>query len=225
MARKKKTPEPEQPAGAPEWMVTFSDCMTLLLTFFVLLLSFSSFDDQSTMRDLRRILGQKACIEAENVSSKDSMAQTKPIKYLDELDEGSEKPTLVKGKNVNLREEIFSREFDQRKVFLVDSEKIFWGKGSIISQDGRKSLTDMAALLAVRPSRIVISENGRNNETAKVGLERACAVISYLAEKHGLDKNRFSVSAATTVGDLQDNMGKETDRLLEIILLERSIYN
>ena len=35
--------EPEEPkAGAPEWMVTFADLMSLLLCFFVLLLSFSN---------------------------------------------------------------------------------------------------------------------------------------------------------------------------------------
>ncbi len=32
----------EAPAGAPAWVVTFADLMSLLLTFFVLLLSFSS---------------------------------------------------------------------------------------------------------------------------------------------------------------------------------------
>ena len=45
MASTRKPPVDDDP-GAPEWMVTFSDCMTLLLTFFVLLLSFSSFDDK-----------------------------------------------------------------------------------------------------------------------------------------------------------------------------------
>ncbi len=34
--------EDEPKPGAPEWMVTFADLMSLLLTFFVLLLSFSS---------------------------------------------------------------------------------------------------------------------------------------------------------------------------------------
>ena len=35
--------EPDKPrAGAPEWLVTFADLMSLLLTFFVLLLSFSN---------------------------------------------------------------------------------------------------------------------------------------------------------------------------------------
>ncbi len=32
----------DKPAGAPDWIVTFADLMSLLLTFFVLLLSFSS---------------------------------------------------------------------------------------------------------------------------------------------------------------------------------------
>ena len=37
MAKKKKCP----PAGAPEWMTTYGDMMTLLLCFFVLIVSFS----------------------------------------------------------------------------------------------------------------------------------------------------------------------------------------
>ena len=39
--KKKETPGPR---GTPEWMVTFSDIMSLLVTFFVLLMTFSSFD-------------------------------------------------------------------------------------------------------------------------------------------------------------------------------------
>ncbi len=39
----KKKPK-KQPAGAPEWMITYSDLVTLLLTFFVLLLSMASMD-------------------------------------------------------------------------------------------------------------------------------------------------------------------------------------
>lgn len=41
MAIKKKQ---EQEKGAPKWMTTFSDMTTLLLTFFVLLISMASFD-------------------------------------------------------------------------------------------------------------------------------------------------------------------------------------
>ena len=42
MADKKCPPCP--PMGAPDWMVTYGDLMTLLLCFFVLLFSFSSLE-------------------------------------------------------------------------------------------------------------------------------------------------------------------------------------
>ena len=38
--------EDEGGGGAPAWMATFADLMSLLLAFFVLLFSFSSMDDQ-----------------------------------------------------------------------------------------------------------------------------------------------------------------------------------
>ncbi|RMF20099.1 MAG: flagellar motor protein, partial [Gammaproteobacteria bacterium] len=40
----KLLPRKEGPRGAPNWIVTFADLMTLLLTFFILLLSFSNID-------------------------------------------------------------------------------------------------------------------------------------------------------------------------------------
>jgi chemotaxis protein MotB len=46
MGRPAKKPE-EPKKGAPLWMATFSDMVTLLLTFFVLLVSMASFDDNA----------------------------------------------------------------------------------------------------------------------------------------------------------------------------------
>jgi chemotaxis protein MotB len=39
----------DPPAGAPEWIVTFSDMVSLLVTFFVMLMSFSTMDEKNTM--------------------------------------------------------------------------------------------------------------------------------------------------------------------------------
>lgn len=44
MAREKKPPEAK--AGCPEWLATYGDLVTLVLTFFVLLFSFSTIDAQ-----------------------------------------------------------------------------------------------------------------------------------------------------------------------------------
>ena len=43
---KRKKPEPPEEEGAPAWMNTYGDMVTLLLTFFVLLFSFSTIDAQ-----------------------------------------------------------------------------------------------------------------------------------------------------------------------------------
>lgn len=60
MAGKKQKKQDPPPAGAPLWIVTFSDLMSLLLTFFVLLLSFSSIQEvefQKALGSLKGALG------------------------------------------------------------------------------------------------------------------------------------------------------------------------
>jgi len=48
---------PQEDKGAPKWMVTFGDLMSLLLCFFVLLLSFSEMDRQK----YKLVAGSLAC--------------------------------------------------------------------------------------------------------------------------------------------------------------------
>ena len=45
MARRKKKEKAKAEPGAPLWMVTFSDMVTLLLCFFVMQLAFANFED------------------------------------------------------------------------------------------------------------------------------------------------------------------------------------
>ena len=49
--------------GAPGWMVTFADLMTLLLTFFVLLLSMSTLDSQRVKLALGSLRGALGVLE------------------------------------------------------------------------------------------------------------------------------------------------------------------
>ena len=98
MARRERKPEPQHTDGAPEWMVTFSDCMTLLLTFFVLLLSFSSFDDR-VFWNLKVIYSTGlATITPITRSNRDAHCQELvSVKPVQEQSKGSEKPTSEKG--------------------------------------------------------------------------------------------------------------------------------
>jgi len=233
MTAKKEDIESDEAGGAPEWMVTFSDCMTLLLTFFVLLLSFSSFDNR-IFKQLKVIFGESlSSVELTADKEKTSVLTPEQIEDTERPEKGSEKPTLEKGKEDNLKQETEAVDFRSRKVFLISSKRVFWGKGTVISSEGREIVGILASFLRELPARIVISENGRGDEedSKHFGLPRAWAVMEYLTTKQGLDKTCFSVSASSTVAqksfasDEQDRPKAKAERMLEIVLLERSIYN
>ncbi len=232
MRPEKKQLEDDEPAGAPSWMVTFCDSMTLMLTFFVLLFSFSSFNidvfQKAAMSFANALYADIPPIK-EDKSAFLPTEQIVPIKY---IGEGSEKATIEEGWESGLKEEAEAADFHSRKIFLIPSKQIFWGKGTAISFEGRNALARMASFLKEVPNRIVISENGPVEEDSEqFGLPRAWAVMEYLTTKQGLDKSWFSISAASTLIRERFESGEggppeaKGERMLEIILLERSIYN
>ena len=42
----KPLPAKKPPIGCPGWMMTFGDCMSLLVTFFVMMIAFSSMEEE-----------------------------------------------------------------------------------------------------------------------------------------------------------------------------------
>ena len=232
MGRGSKQAESDEAPGAPEWMVTFSDCMTLLLTFFVLLLSFSSFDEKVFRRLQASFFNALPGVNQSDEASRDAVLPTEQIEETPELVEGSEKPTLIRGLKDNLKEDT-PTDFRRRKVFLISSEKIFWGKGTLISAEGRRIMTKMASFLKEVPARVVVNENGSASEEGvdQLGLSRAWAVMKYLTTEHNLNKKWFSISAASTLAQGSLRSGEparastEPERVVEIVLLEQSTYN
>jgi chemotaxis protein MotB len=233
MARENKQAESDEAPGAPDWMVTFSDCMTLLLTFFVLLLSFSSFDNR-IFRSLK--VGYSTAmttISLTRKSDRDAFLSIPPIRYLAELRKGSEKPVPSQQLQDGLLKKTKIIHLTTGMTFLISSKKLFWARGSTLSSEGRDILNLMAPFLTGSPSRIVVSENGpTNNQTSKyIGLHRAWAVIEYLTKEQNLDRNRFSISAEGTLAKKSLGNGRlsrgssESERTVEIVLLQRSLYN
>jgi chemotaxis protein MotB len=233
MGRYKKQAEPDETPGAPEWMVTFSDCMTLLLTFFVLLLTFSSFDNR-IFRRLKVIYSAALTnITPSRRSDRDALIYFPPVRHISDLDEGSEKTTLTYGDRDGVIKESIPLHFNNGIIFILPSNSVFWGNGTVISTDGRHTMDKLALFLSGTSNRIVISENGPSKGPTgeSLGLERAWTVMKYLIDKHNLDKKRFSISSVSTLSQ-QSNQSSYPDsvkttngRAVEIVLLTRNIYN
>jgi len=213
----------EGDAGAPEWMVTFSDCMTLLLTFFVLLLSFSSFDDKDFNKANLFFYGRSPSLSTSKRNAREAVMARKQINTTAELDKGSEKPTLSKSKQSRQSKQPPLVDFHNRRVFSISSKRVFWGRGVVISSEGREALSSLAAFFRGIPNRLVISEVGRSNEQTR--LSRAWAVIQYLTTKEGLDSGRFSISASGFTEKQAEAQSDSGGNMVEIVLLERSINN
>ncbi len=230
MAREPKPQESDEAPGAPEWMVTFSDCMTLLLTFFVLLLTFSSFDDR-VFRNLKVVYARAFTnVSLATRSDRDAVLDMPPVKVVVELDKGSETQTTTRGEQENLMRESDPVNLSRGLALLISSKEIFWGQGAVLSSEGRKAMDLVGSFLIRAPSRVVISEigveDGRNS--VHFGLPRAWAVMEYLTAKPGLGRERFSISQASSLppGNSGTNSaGANSERKVEIVLLERSVYN
>ena len=235
MGREKKQFQEEPGPSAPLWMVTFSDCMNLLLTFFVLLVTFSSFDTK-VLTDLgsvfRKIFPETFPIQRQGELDQSAFLPRSLLTPTDPLAQGSEIPTLIKGGGDKFKKDTRPSGFDVKKVFLIPSKNVFWGKGVTISSDGKKLLWGLALYLKETSSRIVISENNPNEQSdEQLGLQRSWKVVEYLTIEQGVDKRRFNISTSTCltsdkfISNKLDNSNTKSARILEITILERSLYN
>lgn len=86
MARRSRKQKKPESAGAPPWMTTFSDLMTLLLTFFVLLFSMSSVNEEQ-FREIAFAL-QMALLGSNHASLLDGEGDTLSDLNLEDLDIG-----------------------------------------------------------------------------------------------------------------------------------------
>jgi len=221
MAHGKQKPKQEEESGegAPLWIISFADMMSLLMAFFVMLSTFSSFGPAEAEKL------QKAMTAALSPNFLGGWNPLSPRPAVGpqaiaagQQEKGSDKPTLEETQGSGLLAETKAEEFRTRKVFLIESRKVFWGAGATLSRDGRDFLDTLAAFAARMPGRIVIAESGPGDDT-ELGFNRALRTLTYLAAQ-GVAKDRCCIAAKGTLPD-QDS---GSERTLEIAILDESIY-
>jgi len=214
---KQKPPEEEGGEGAPLWIISFADMISLLMAFFVMLSTFSSFGPAEAAK-LTNIGGAALSPNFGWHSKQPRESMGKRAQTTGQTEEGSEKPTLENqpnGKSIAPKE---SKDFRTHKIFLIESKKIFWSDGMTLSADGRKFLNTFASFAKKLPGRIVLSENGPGND-AEIGIYRSIVVVEHL-RRNGISKDRCNIAAKGTLPD--ENF--KTERMLEITLLDESTY-
>jgi flagellar motor protein MotB len=219
MAHKPKPKmEQESGEGAPLWIISFADMMSLLMAFFVMLSTFSGFGRSAAERLEKTV---QATLRAQYGGwqmhrSRTAMGSQPPA--AGQLEKGSEKPTLQDTQGKGLMKETQAGDFRQRKIFLIESAKVFWGTGVTVSSSGRDFLDTLASFASKLPDRLVISESGPGPDHRQ-GLVRAIGVLNYLTRK-GVSKDRCSIAPQ----GMSPDHSADTQRMLEIALLNRGAY-
>ena len=156
--RPRKSSESSSP-GAPAWMATFSDMMTLLLTFFILLYSMSSIDAQKfkeITQSLQSVLSGEASssiIEMEGPNEELPLDNPTYEEEEDELDPQISESTLEMYSQVKdyvetegLQAEV-TVSLNKSGVFVNIREAILFESGeALIKDSGRNLLSDLEGL-------------------------------------------------------------------------------
>ena len=215
MAGKPKPQEEESGEGAPLWIISFADMISLLMAFFVMLTTFSGFGPKESAK-LRQVI--KATLGPELYGGR---YKEQPLGRMGRQMvsagqgiQGSEKPTLEDPSGPGGLIESKNKDFRNQKVFIIESGKAFLGSGTAISAEGREFLDPLAVLLSKTMGKIAVSEVGPGN-IPDSGINRAVAVVEYMCSK-GVSKNRCSIGTRATIPETN----YMTVRILEITLLE-----
>ena len=207
MARKPQAEE-EGANSVGDWIVTFSDCMTLLLCFFVLLLTFSSFEEIELGQFAGSFRGSShTSIFPVKREIKDSVVPPaeRPV---DHTKAGSEKPTEAEVKSTRRTRKplyvVSSGAFSNRKTFHIPSGELFWANGTGLKRRGCKRLEMIADLMKKVPCEVVISESSsapvdaRSGRAAELGIDRAWTLAEFFAARAQVPRGRFSIAASTS---------------------------
>lgn len=237
MAERAKAKKEEQEAGAPAWMVTYGDMMSLLLCFFIMLVAMSEIKSdkfQKLLESVKKAFGYDLGAEVApgtnprttGVFEKLQMFSTP--KGLKNVYGGSESMN-VRGKDFlckNLRE---------KGTCIAVGDKVGFSEGSAEVPREMKDVLDILVEEVIKdyPNRVLIrghtsaQEAGRGTADWRLSFLRAQAVGEYFKQK-GINPRRFRLSACGSFDPMDTNLtreGRTANRRVEIVVSEELVQN
>ncbi len=224
---RRKLPESCAPVTGA-WVVTVCDCMTLLLCFILLLLTFSSLEDGA----LDKLQGAMPGLSFDSIfphrrTIRDALLPAADVQ-VDHTLEGSERPTEEEPKSIKNPKRslvMFDTEaYRDLKVVRVPSRKLFHARGSVLKDEGKALLDVMASFVAPSRCQIIVAETSRDpmrpGSPDPVAAERAWSVMQYFIQGRKLSPDRFSLARGGSIAARE----RGGEPAVEIVLLTGGLY-
>lgn len=240
MARRKK--KKQDKGGAPAWMITFSDMMTLMLTFFVLLVSMATIDERRRLIVLGSIIGTfgmgEAGFDARSAKDNRRTIEPGPMEDLDNVE-------LLKDLLWEDLEDDLNFQSNKYVDILSINEEVFFEPGSTeLTTPGRQVLDRMLPILfrlqypillaghtaADRDEISEVFDLGLDDEgldpSWKLSLGRVLAIYKHFLER-GLDPELLRVEAFGKFRPMYSDAtpyGRRMNRRVDLVLDKRNTY-
>ena len=243
MSREKKCPECK--AGAPDWMVTYGDLVTLLMCFFVLLFAFSSIDAQKFNAVMQSFQGSAGVLSGgtslsesplvfngmpENDVSESSKDQMVLLQLKEEIDEQLKKSEI----EINVTSQIV----DEGLLIRFPDNALFDSGRANLKTSAQDALTIIGNLLINEKfiAKVIRVEGHTDNVPMRtmefpsnweLSTTRATNVIRYFLNGVGIDPKRLSASGYGEYYPIASNdtlEGRSKNRRVDILIL-RDFFN
>ncbi len=241
--KRKKREEASGPKGAPEWVVTFTDMISLLVTFFVLLMTFSSMDTQDAMKiDSFLIakggihktkggtladLGKEDLVATASLQRGASAPHSRPADELvDSLDEMGQK-------NTDKHKELDLSDVGDGVLIEFGTDETFDPGSARIPESLRTSLVEIGEVLSHYPHLVVVEgftdsafkSTVQYGSAAELSLARARAAAATLLANTGLESELVQIAGLGDTSPVADNVspgGRRENRRVRLRVLSLS---
>jgi chemotaxis protein MotB len=215
--------------GAPAWMTTYSDMVTLLLTFFVLLLSMAELDKLKFNEAVVSLRGAFGIVQSKTIKdapSEIAVPRVAAIPY--DMLQRVYKQVVMNIEKLELDKDIEVVKDRGAMVLRVTENVLFAPGSSNLKKEAGPVLRKVADLIAPLPFEVRIEGHTDNtsykdswNANWELSAFRAIAVLKYFAENKLLSLDRLSAVGYGEHRPLVSNDSIENralNRRVEIVL-------
>ncbi len=229
----RKRAEDEPPAGAPAWMATYSDMVTLLLCFFVLLFSFATLDVQKFQAIAHSMSGSLGVLDSGLTVNLEPLITSFPSDTPTE--EAEEFKILYEQmseyiKDNNLEASITLR-LDERGLLVRFLDDVLFDSGKADLKPKAQEIINKVAEIIRKNDKNVRVEGHTDNvpintfrfpSNWELSTTRAVNVVKYLIEENGIEALRMSASGYSDQHPVDDNNtkeGRQKNRRVDMVIL------
>ena len=209
------------------WRITFADMITLLMTFFVMIVAMSTLNEKTVMKRLSLNKDKNVIInipEAALPASKENLLLEQPAF-------SAELRNKIGLSFTEDETRFFISESERGTVITIPASLIFEASGGKLNKNALKYLEAIASSLKKTRDFISIeghcAKSGNDEADSKLSLEMAACVLDYFIYDAGFSPTRFSIAGYGSKRPITDKNPKtsvQDNNRLEIVILKVKPY-